>query len=289
MDNNDLVEPILGWYAENARDLPWRRPGATPWAVLVSEVMLQQTPVPRVLPTYREWLERWPTPAALAAEPPGEAIREWGRLGYPRRALRLHAAARTIVSEHGGHVPDAYSDLRALPGVGAYTAAAVAAFAFGGRHAVVDTNVRRLLVRLLTGCAYPTRSHTVADTRRAESMVPEDPDRASRWAVAAMELGALVCTARSPRCGKCPVAGHCAWLQAGKPPGEDRPGGAGYVGTDRQARGRLLALLRRVDTPQPGSSLVSAWDEATQRERALESLITDGLVERLPDGNYTLP
>src|SRR3954470_7118450 len=133
------------WYADNARDLPWRRPDVSPWAVLVSEVMLQQTPVARVVPAWQEWMQRWPTPADLAAEPAGEAVRAWGRLGYPRRALRLHTAARAIVEQHGGEVPASYDDLRALPGVGDYTAAAVATFAHGRRHVVLDTNVRRVL------------------------------------------------------------------------------------------------------------------------------------------------
>ena len=145
------AEPVLAWYARNARDLPWRAPGATPWAVLVSEIMLQQTPVARVLPEYLSWLARWPTPAALAAEPAGEAIRQWGRLGYPRRALRLHETATILTTRHGGMVPADRDALLALPGIGSYTAAAVASFAFGQRHAVLDTNVRRVLARLVAG------------------------------------------------------------------------------------------------------------------------------------------
>ena len=140
-----LHQPILRWYADHARDLPWRRPEASAWSVLVSELMLQQTPVARVLPVHEAWLERWPTPASLAAEPSGEAVRAWGRLGYPRRALRLHAAAVAIVGRYDGAVPDSYDELITLPGVGDYTAAAVASFAFGRRHVVLDTNVRRVL------------------------------------------------------------------------------------------------------------------------------------------------
>ena len=213
-----LHQPILAWYDAHARDLPWRQPGTSPWAVLVSEVMLQQTPVARVEPVYREWVARWPTPAALAAEPAGEAVRAWGRLGYPRRALRLHAAATEIAARHGGELPTTYDGLRALPGVGDYTAAAVASFAHGGRHAVLDTNVRRVLARLVGGEAEAAPAVTAAERRRAEALLPDGPGTAARWAVAVMELGALVCTARSPGCAGCPVADRCAWLLAGRPP-----------------------------------------------------------------------
>ena len=154
---------VLDFYDRHARDLPWRRPDATPWAVLVSEVMLQQTPVGRVLPVYGRWLERWPRPADLAAEPPGAAIRAWDRLGYPRRALRLHAAAVAITTEYGGTVPSEVESLLRLPGIGEYTARAVAAFAFGTRVPVVDTNVRRVLARVVRGVDEPRASATAAD------------------------------------------------------------------------------------------------------------------------------
>ena len=260
------AEPVLAWYARHARDLPWRAPGATPWAVLVSEIMLQQTPVARVLPEYLRWIARWPGPAALAAEPSGEAIRQWGRLGYPRRALRLHETATILTTRHGGMVPADLDALLALPGIGSYTAAAVASFAFGQRHAVLDTNVRRVLARLIAGQPRPAAAPSLAERRLAESLLPAEPAVAARWSVAVMELGALVCTAASPRCGTCPVARDCAWLAAGRPaePGE----GAGiegikgikgmtrrrtqkYDGTDRQCRGRLLAVLRAACDPVP--------------------------------------
>ncbi|RJL22548.1 A/G-specific adenine glycosylase [Bailinhaonella thermotolerans] len=290
MPRNPYADPILAWYATNARDLPWRRPDASPWGVLVSEIMLQQTPVVRVLPIWEEWMTRWPTPAALAAEPPGEAVRHWGRLGYPRRALRLHAAARAIVERHGGEVPAEYADLRALPGIGDYTAAAVASFAYGRRHAVLDTNVRRVLARAATGAEYPPNSLTVAERKLAESLVPLDPAVAPKWAVAVMELGALVCTARSPRCADCPISARCAWRLAGRPP-HDGPARRGqrYAGTDRQCRGRLLAVLREAAGPVPKSALDEVWADAVQRERALDGLVADGLVEPLPDGAYALP
>ncbi|HEX2312158.1 MAG TPA: A/G-specific adenine glycosylase [Thermomonospora sp.] len=282
--------PVLDWYAENLRDLPWRAPDATPWAILVSEIMLQQTPVARVLPVWEQWMRRWPTPAALAAEPSGEAVRAWGRLGYPRRALRLHACAVTLVERHGGEVPSGYDDLRALPGIGAYTAAAVASFAFRQRHAVLDTNVRRVLARLVTGVEYPPKSQTAAEVTLAESLLPVDAEVAARWAVAVMELGALVCTARTPRCADCPVLADCAWHRAGRPAYDGPPRrGQTYAGTDRQCRGRLLAVLRHAEGPVEKPALDVVWSDPVQRERALDGLIADGLVDPLDDGRYALP
>jgi A/G-specific adenine glycosylase len=290
MSRPTFTEPVLAWYEKNARDLPWRRPDASPWAVLVSEIMLQQTPVARVLPAYEAWLARWPEPGALAAEPPGEAVRAWGRLGYPRRALNLHASARAIQDRHGGRVPAEYDDLRALPGVGAYTAAAVASFAYRRRHAVLDTNVRRVLARLVTGVEYPPKAQTAAEVRLAESLLPADAETAARWGVAVMELGALVCTARSPRCADCPVSASCAWRLGGKPAHDGAPRrGQTYAGTDRQCRGRLLAVLRGSSGPVDKAALDDAWDDVLQRERALSGLIEDGLVDPLDDGRYALP
>ncbi len=282
---------MLSWYDVHARDLPWRRPEATPWGVLVSEVMLQQTPVSRVLPAYAMWLARWPTPAVLAVDPPGEAVRAWGRLGYPRRALRLHQAATAIVAHHGGQVPASYDELRALPGVGDYTAAAVTTFAFRHRHAVVDTNVRRVLARLLGGVEFPLGAGVTATDRRvAATLLPDDPVVAARWAVALMELGALVCTARAPRCGACPLADRCAWRQAGRPvyTGPPRRRQA-YAGTDRQERGRLLGVLRAAPGPVLAAALTGADHDAEQCARALTGLIADGLVEVLPQQRYRLP
>src|SRR6266581_4888686 len=270
------AEPVLTWYARHARDLPWREPGATPWAVLVSEFMLQQTPVARVLPEYLKWMARWPTPAALAAEPAGEAIRQWGRLGYPRRALRLHETATILTARHGGTVPPGLDALLALPGVGSYTGAAVASFAFGQRHAVLDTNVRRVLARLVAGQPAAAAAPSVAERRLAESLLPAEPAVAARWSVAVMELGALVCTAASPRCGACPVARDCAWLAAGRP--AEPAGGAGtarrrtqkYDGTDRQCRGRLLAVLRAAGDPVSRADFDADWDGQAQLDRALD-------------------
>ncbi|HWJ10861.1 MAG TPA: A/G-specific adenine glycosylase [Nocardioides sp.] len=286
----DLVDPILRWYDVHARDLPWRRPEASAWSVLVSEFMLQQTPVVRVLPVHAAWLERWPTPAALAAESSGEAVRAWGRLGYPRRALRLHAAAAAITGQHGGEVPSSYDDLLALPGVGDYTAAAVAAFAHGQRQVVLDTNVRRVLARTVTGVQFPPRSVTRAERELGAALLPADEPTAATWSVAVMELGALVCTAERPRCDACPVRAACAWQAAGAPAydGPPRPVQL-YAGTDRQCRGRLLAVLRDAPGSVDKSRLDAAWDVPEQRERALASLIDDGLVVRTADDLFALP
>jgi A/G-specific adenine glycosylase len=280
-----LHGPVLGWYAVHARDLPWRHPDCPPWQVLISEVMLQQTPVARVLPVWQEWVARWPAPADLADEPAGEAIRAWGRLGYPRRALRLHEAARVIVEEYAGRVPDDHVLLLRLPGVGGYTAAAVASFAFGRRHAVVDTNVRRVFARAVTGAAQAAPALTSAESRLATSLLPADPSRVATWNVAVMELGALVCRARGPRCGDCPVAGRCAWQLAGAPASTtpSRPSQA-WHGTDRQVRGALLAALRATDGALNGADLLDGvTGDSEQRRRCLEGLLADGLVEAVRD------
>jgi A/G-specific adenine glycosylase len=284
------TEPVLDWYRHHARDLPWRAPGATPWSVLVSEIMLQQTPVARVLPAYRDWLARWPAPPMLAADPPGEAIRQWGRLGYPRRALWLHETATILTARYGGAVPTDVDALLALPGIGPYTAAAVASFAFGQRHAVLDTNVRRVLARLVAGRPRPASNPSVAERRLAESLLPPEPAVAARWSVAVMELGALVCTAASPRCAACPVAGGCAWLAAGQPAdsGVRRPAQR-YDGTDRQCRGRLLGVLRESGSPAHHADFDAVWGDRAQLDRALDGLVADGLVDPLPDGRYALP
>jgi A/G-specific adenine glycosylase len=285
-----LVEPVLAWFLAASRSLPWRAPDAGPWAVLVSEFMLQQTPVNRVLPVYLLWLDRWPTPAALAAEPAGAAVRAWGRLGYPRRALRLHAAAVAIVNSHDGAVPTGLEQLKELPGVGEYTAAAVASFAFRQRHAVLDTNVRRVLARAVSGRAFPPPAVTVAERRLAESLLPTDPERAARFGVGLMELGALICQARTPACDQCPLRASCAWRLAGSPRDDDVPRrGQAYEGTDRQVRGQLLAVLRGSSGPVSSHRLAASWPDGVQRSRALDGLLTDGLVVALPRKLYGLP
>ena len=285
---HDPLDGLRGWYSATARDLPWRRPEASPWAVLVSEIMLQQTPVARVLPVYEQWLRKWPSPAALAADSAGEAVRLWGRLGYPRRALRLHAAAVVCVERHEGQVPRTPDELRALPGVGSYTAAAVAAFAYGVRIPVVDTNVRRVVTRWSLG---QPAALTIPDEAVAD-LLPGDACAAVVTSVALMELGALVCVSRSPRCGQCPIASGCRWLAAGAPSPEEagirlRPA-QGYEGTDRQVRGRVLAVLRSATGPVSSAEIEKQCPDPTQRDRAFASLLDDGLVVPV-EGGYALP
>ncbi len=282
-------DALVDWYATAARELPWRRPGVDAWAVLVSEVMLQQTPVARVEPVWRAWLERWPSPAHLAAATPAEVIRAWGKLGYPRRSLRLREAAATVVERHGGVVPAAVPELEALPGVGTYTARAVACFGYGQAQPVVDTNVRRVVARLLHGRA-DAGTARATDLTDVLALTPRDPARAVRFSVAAMELGALVCVAGTPRCGVCPVRDRCAWRLAGSPPAEGPARRVQrFAGTDRQVRGRLLDVLRAADHAVAPADLDAAWDDAVQRSRCLDSLLADGLVEQTPDGFFRLP
>jgi A/G-specific adenine glycosylase len=286
---SDLHAPLLEWYDAHARDLPWRRPEATPWGVLVSEFMLQQTPVARVLSVYDEWLTRWPHPTDLAAETPGEAIRAWGRLGYPRRAIRLHAAARVIRDRHGGDVPSTFEELHALPGIGDYTASAVLAFAFGRRQPVLDTNVRRVLSRLVGGVELPPPAVTVAERTVATGLLPEHEPTAATWSVALMELGALVCTAATPRCDQCPVRDVCAWRSAGYPAYDGPPRrGQTWSGTDRQCRGRLMARAREATGAVSARAMTQSWPDDAQRSRCLESLLADGLLVRTGEG-YALP
>lgn len=282
-------ETVLDWYAVHARSLPWRTTN-DPWAVLVSEVMLQQTPVARVVPVYVDWLARWPGPADLAAASAGDAVRAWGRLGYPRRALRLHECARVITTSYAGAVPSSLEALLALPGVGDYTARAVASFAFGQRHPVVDTNVRRVLARVVDGVERTGPPRGAADLAAAAHWLPGAPADAATFGVALMELGALVCTARSPSCELCPFASTCRWLLAGRPPY------AGVVtrkkqwtGSDRQARGALLAQLRAATGPVAPEVLATAWPDEVQRERAFAALVADGLAESASDGSARLP
>jgi A/G-specific adenine glycosylase len=294
--SHQLGAAATAWYDANARDLPWRASGTSAWAVLVSEIMLQQTPVSRVLPVWREWLDRWPTPHALAAQPAGEAIRAWGRLGYPRRALRLHECAQAIVARRDGSVPSNVDELLTLPGIGTYTARAVAVFAYGQRHAVVDTNVRRVVARALGGLRDAGATTSTRDLAAVEGLLPADPAAAARTSIAFMELGALVCTARNPACASCPLLPACAFQNAGA----SRGGGATaaqptrrrpqrYAGTDRQVRGLLLAVLREARGPVPAARLDAVWRDSAQRDRALAGLVADGLVGELSHRRYALP
>lgn len=293
-DFDEHVDAALrDWYRANMRPLPWREEGTSPWAVLVSEVMSQQTPVARVIPSWRAWLEKWPTPADLAVAPKNEVLRMWGKLGYPRRALRLRECAETIVDKHGGVVPSDVDTLLALPGVGDYTARAVAAFAFGARTPVVDINVRRVLRRHRQGTYLPGTAKR-ADMALVEEFLPLDPTTAAETSVALMELGATVCRT-TPECEACPIATSCAWIAAGRPEPEDHEIAAAkrrvqkFEGTDRQVRGLLLDVLRAADSPVEQAALDAVWDDAHQRSRALFSLLDDGLAEQTSDGRFQLP
>lgn len=285
----DLATPLIAWYRENARDLPWRRPGFGAWGVLVSEFMLQQTPVNRVIPHLEAWLKRWPTPAALAKEPPAEAVRQWANLGYPRRALWLHRAAVEIRDRHDGTVPADVEALLALSGIGDYTARAVAVFAYGQRHPVVDTNTRRVLARALRGRSQPGPASR-RDLTAMAAILPANDEDAAIVNAATMELGALVCTARAPRCEACPLADRCAWRASGYPDtGDARKKQARYKGSDRQARGAVLRMLREAAPASvPQGALIADWPDAAQRDRAIDSLVADGLIE-IVRGRARLP
>jgi A/G-specific adenine glycosylase len=276
-----------GWFANNRRDLPWRAPGTTPWGVLVSEIMLQQTPVARVEPVWREWMRRWPTPADLAASSVADALRHWGTLGYPRRARNLHHQALIITSEHGGIVPRDVEALLKLPGIGHYTARAVAAFAFGDRHPVADTNVTRVIARVTEGVAFAGHWSAKDALSRVDNLLHSQTD--SHYPVAnlaIMELGALVCRARSPQCSECPLAAQCLWRQEGFPVDEAvvPKKQARFEGSDRQARGRLLAVLRDNHDAVGQSELLSAHQPQSQAMRALKSLLADRLVVEVMQG-----
>lgn len=280
-----IAEVSLRWFEVNARDLPWRVEGIGAWPILVSEIMLQQTPVPRVTPVWHEWIRRWPTPADLASTPVSEAIRAWGRLGYPRRAMRLHACAVAIVEQHAGEVPRRLDQLLALPGIGDYTARAVLSFAYGQRHAVVDTNVRRLIARVRYGV-----EDTAVSLAAVEELLPAVPSVAAKASAAMMEVGAMICTARAPRCADCPLSPACVWRSAGSPAPERpyrRP--QAYAGTDRQVRGLLMEVMRTSTGPVPRQRLDVVWHDHTQRERALLSLLEDGLITACSPDVFQLP
>jgi A/G-specific adenine glycosylase len=282
------ADELLQWYERSRRDLPWREPGVSAWQILVSEFMLQQTPVTRVLSIWPDWVRRWPTPSATAAASAADVLRAWGKLGYPRRAKRLHECATVIARDHGDVVPDDVDALLRLPGVGSYTARAVACFAYRKPVPVVDTNVRRVVARAVHGRADGGAPSPARDHADVSALLPND-EAAPRFSVALMELGATVCTARTPRCGLCPLRA-CAWRRAGYPPAQGAPRRVqSYAGTDRQVRGRLLDVLRANDSPVTRAQLDVVWlIDTEQRDRALDSLLSDGLVTRTADGRFAL-
>ncbi|MBM7504360.1 A/G-specific adenine glycosylase [Agromyces aurantiacus] len=291
VDVRDRIAPaVVAWFSDAARPLPWRAADVSPWAVLVSEFMLQQTQVARVQPRWEEWMRRWPTPAALAAEPASEAVRAWDRLGYPRRALWLHRAATEIVERHGGRVPRDLDALLALQGIGPYTARAIAAFAFGDRHPVVDTNTRRVIARAVDGRAEAGPPATARDLAAMDRLLPDEREAAHRFNAGAMELGATVCAARAPRCDACPIAELCAWRNAGYPAydGPKRARQARFEGSDREARGLVMRELRATHRPVPRDVLAGLLADDARLARALDGLVADGLAVATADG-FALP
>lgn len=266
---------VLAWFDENQRDLPWRK--STPWGVMVSEFMLQQTPVNRVLPIWREWMERWPTPADLAKAKKSDLLKAWGRLGYPRRALRLHEAATIIATQHNNKVPNTETELRNLPGVGEYTAAAIMAFAHKQKSLVLDVNIRRLFSRALDGQEFPSLHITNTERQARTELIPKE---SSTWAAATMELGALVCTATKPLCEKCPIANQCLWRANSYPKSETKKKPTQkWHGTDRQCRGTIIEHLRTNEN-STAKNLQKLWQDHSQLEKCLASLIKDGLIKK---------
>jgi A/G-specific adenine glycosylase len=281
---NQLEKPITSWFKKNKRDLPWRK--TTPWGVMVSEYMLQQTPVNRVLPKWDEWMKRWPTPKALAKASPAEVITAWGRLGYPRRALRLHAASQIIAEDFNNQVPEDPAILQTLPGIGEYTAAAIGAFAFEKQTLVMDVNIRRLLTRIIDGNEHPKPAPTVKE--KASRLALQPPKNAHIWAAATMELGALVCTSKNPICEQCPVISQCNWRKNGYPKTDLVRKSQDWHGTDRKCRGTIVQALRENESLTE-SAIKKLWPDESQVEKALKTLQDDLLIEAIPRKRYRLP
>jgi A/G-specific adenine glycosylase len=248
--------------------------------------MLQQTPVARVLPVYTEWLKRWPTPAALAKASPAQIITAWGRLGYPRRALRLHECAKVISTQYKGRIPETQSELRELPGIGDYTSAAIIAFAFGGRSLVLDINIRRVFARVIDGVEVPTTAPTKSERVEREKLIPSKNPHL--WAAATMELGALICTAKNPKCGQCPLADQCIWRSLDYPLSDQPKRTQSWHGTDRQCRGVIVQALRE-NPSLSKKEIMQLWDVPSQVEKALLTLLEDGLLVEQKDRRFSLP
>ena len=281
-----IVDPVLEWGTQRLRDLPWRRTRDR-WHVLVSEVMLQQTQVHRVLPKFQLFIEAFPTPHACADASLGELLALWQGLGYPRRCRNLHEAAKVVVRDHGGEVPGDLEVLLTLPGVGGYTARAVMAFADSRDVAVVDTNIARVLARLVNEPLGRVRAQQLAD-----DLVPLGS--AWEWNQVLMDLGATVCTSRSPHCAECPIATNCGWkLQGGEDPAPasamtSKPQ-ARFEGSDRQARGRLMKALTESGVKQTdAASVMGLGNQQVRAMKLVEDLISEGLVA-VSNGYLTLP
>lgn len=273
-----LQEALLQWWASDGRDLPWRRT-RDPWAVLVSELMLQQTQVARVVTRWQPFLDRFPDPAACAAAPRSEVIDAWAGLGYNRRAVQLHLAAQVCVERFDGLLPDRLDDLLGLPGVGPYTARAVLVFAHEADIGLVDTNAGRFVSRALAGRALKPREAQ----QTADAAVPDGWGWS--WGQAVFDLGATICTRRAPACDRCPIRSHCSWAMAGFPTPDPVEGSAGisgpqsrFDGSDRQGRGRLVDALRRRPVPDADLAVAMGWpDDAARARRVAATLVADGL------------
>jgi len=266
-----LTGDVLTWGLPRLRDLPWRQT-RDPWAVLVSEVMLQQTQVPRVIPKWHAFLDAFPTTEVCAAAPLGDVLRLWQGLGYPRRARNLHAAAAAV--EQLGMFPSTLEELLALPGVGAYTARAVLAFAFEADAAVVDTNIARIFAR------YHGRRLTTREVQRlADDAAPLGD--AWAWNQCLMDLGAVLCRPTSPSCADCPLAGSCAWRGEGEDPAVGSAGvsrtQARFDGSHRQARGRLMKALSQSAVRRSDAAIVMQRDSNTA-DTLVRALGAEGLV-----------
>lgn len=287
--SRSITQRVLTWSRRTRRALPWRKT-RDPWAILVAELMLQQTQVARVVPRYEAFLAAFPTPAACAAAPVGEVVRAWEGLGYNRRAVNLHRAAGVVVETHAGTLPDDLDELLALPGVGPYTARAVLAFAFERDHGVVDTNAARFLSRALAGRALTPRQAQ----RLADEQVPVG--QGWEWNQAVLDFGATVCTKRRPRCTACPIAEGCAWARSGfrqPDPVEGSAGATGgqsrFDGSDRQGRGRLVAALRNGPVAVERVADAAGWPEEPDRARRVaDGLVAEGLAE-YTGGQIALP
>jgi len=270
-----MEREVFAWFEANKRDLPWRK--STPWGVMVSEYMLQQTQVNRVLPVWNEWMQRWTTPKDLAGAKKSDLLKAWGRLGYPRRALRLHEAATIIAKEFKDQVPDSIEELRQLPGVGEYTAAAIMAFAHKKSSLLLDVNVRRLFSRSLEGRDFPPLHMTNSERESRTQLIPTD---AHTWAAATMELGALICNSTKPKCDICPLSNSCLWRAKGFPCSHNaKKRVQQWHGTDRQCRGVVIEFLSN-HPKATKNSLSKVWEDSSQLEKCLETLISDGIIQK---------
>jgi A/G-specific adenine glycosylase len=272
-----LADALLAWGMPRMRDLPWRRT-RDPWAILVSEMMLQQTQVARVLPKFVDFLAAWPTPEACASAPAADIVRAWAGLGYNRRALNLHRAAVAVAAHDRGGFPRDLADLLALPGVGPYTARAISAFAYEADVGVVDTNIARVLARLAGRSLSAREVQALAD-----ALVP--PGEGWAWNQVLMDFGAEWCTARSTPCAICPVRGECRFAGVGPDPAVGSAGVSGgqsrFVGSDRQGRGRLVDALRSAPVSADRLATVMGWpDNPDRASRVAATLLADGLVRR---------